>query len=1116
MRSPLPKRLIVVLSLVLGVSITGAQTVTIGPSGQYATPCAAFPHLTSGETVLIDANGGTPYQDTSDCTEKAPNVTITSVNGRPIIDGSNGSFSKAMWVIDGHDIVIDNIEFSNVRAGQSNAEDIRIENGTSTSPNGGNITIQRSYLHDSNEGVLSNSGANWSSASPYITFQYDEFANNGDLGQSGSTHNMYISGGDNMNFTLQYSWSHDSYVGHTVKTRAPIDNLYYNLIGDAIGNTSYVLDFPRGGSTYVVGNSLYKAAVINPNANENMIMWRDMNDEVGNPGFDPVNQDLHVINNTVIDYAAQAGFHNFFNEECSTRATVANCGTPPNGPPLTVPGVFENNIFLGQEAQVTNDTAAYQAGNVVYANTAVNSTSLAALHFNNAAAFDYRLLSSSPAIQAGIYPPTDNSGAADPAALATNQYVIPMNGAAWPTPSGTHMDAGAFPYQTITTPNLNLTYTSTVQSPNGGTITVSGLPTPAAGQYNYAVFESSNRSAIPTIESAASSTGTVTTTFQANPVATSTVVPIQIYVDGTVLTANVTVNPGPAELESITKNQTYYPQTRTNLYGPGTNDIVVSLSSSDPSILWTPDTVTIPAGQLSAGNGTMNGSLWAPALSGKTVTLTGTYNGKSVQLTTKIYSPGIHSFSCTTCTAVGGATVPLDFSFSSDTPVGGVSVSATSNNSAAIPSQSFPVAQGLHDTGAQLSTNSVSAETKVTLTLSFNGQTQNSTVTLEPSNIAITATSGSGQSSPVGTQFANKLAVSVMNGSNPVSGVIVTFSGTGVSFPNGNTSTTGTGGGAAVYAKPTQAGPLTIYATVSGASNSAVFSETGTSTGTPASVAVVSGSGQSAALGTPFSAPLVAVVEDSSGNPVSGVTVSFAGTNVSFPNGATATTGSNGQASVAAEPTASGTLTVTASVAGVSTPATFSETGAVGLLSITRNSTYGAGTTVNLNGTTASPVVVTLTSSDQSILYSPASVTIPAGASSASTGTLLGSLWGQSPSTKSATLTASANGTQVQLSMPVYYASLHAFTPNSSVVGGQPLGFFMETSFSTAPYGGGPYTVSSDQPSIIPTQNFTLAAGTANDFGKSLVTNAVTASTIVHVTLNYNGATITVPVTVTP
>ena len=93
--------------------------------------------------------------------------------------------------------------------------------------------------------------------------------------------------------------------------------------------------------------------------------------------------------------------------------------------------------------------------------------------------------------------------------------------------------------------------------------------------------------------------------------------------------------------------------------------------------------------------------------------------------------------------------------------------------------------------------------------------------------------------------------------------------------------------------------------------------------GPPVLIANLSGSKQTSTIGAPFANPLVAVVQDAEGNPVSGVLVSLSGPGLEFsPN--PATTGSNGEASVIATPTAAGGLTATASVAGLSGTATFS------------------------------------------------------------------------------------------------------------------------------------------------------------------------------------------------
>lgn len=124
----------------------------------------------------------------------------------------------------------------------------------------------------------------------------------------------------------------------------------------------------------------------------------------------------------------------------------------------------------------------------------------------------------------------------------------------------------------------------------------------------------------------------------------------------------------------------------------------------------------------------------------------------------------------------------------------------------------------------------------------------------------------------------------------------------------------------------------------------------------PAAIAATSGSGQSATVGTAFSTPLVVTVTDSSGNAVSGASVTFtvvagsSGASASFATGGatdTETTGSNGQATTSQALTANataGTFTVTASVSGVSTPATFNFTNTAVVANTTTYVFYASGT----------------------------------------------------------------------------------------------------------------------------------------------------------------------------
>jgi len=95
----------------------------------------------------------------------------------------------------------------------------------------------------------------------------------------------------------------------------------------------------------------------------------------------------------------------------------------------------------------------------------------------------------------------------------------------------------------------------------------------------------------------------------------------------------------------------------------------------------------------------------------------------------------------------------------------------------------------------------------------------------------------------------------------------------------------------------------------------------------PTSIRAVFGSGQTASVGQAFTNSLVVLVTNVNNLPVPNTTVTFKGMGISFSNGGVAVTGSNGQASIIATPMQTGSLQATASVAGVSTPATFALSG---------------------------------------------------------------------------------------------------------------------------------------------------------------------------------------------
>lgn len=113
------------------------------------------------------------------------------------------------------------------------------------------------------------------------------------------------------------------------------------------------------------------------------------------------------------------------------------------------------------------------------------------------------------------------------------------------------------------------------------------------------------------------------------------------------------------------------------------------------------------------------------------------------------------------------------------------------------------------------------------------------------------------------------------NGS-PMPGVSATFSGpSSLSFspPSGVTDATGT---ITTRVSATAAGTATIGVVVAGQTIVSTTVQVGVRVGTPASISIVSGDNQTVKLGTNFPAPLVVVVKDAAGNPVSGALVDWA------------------------------------------------------------------------------------------------------------------------------------------------------------------------------------------------------------------------------------------------
>jgi hypothetical protein len=318
------------LTVLLSLTATANATIWhVGPTRTYKTPCAVVNLVANGDTVYIDyspsnAPGVGYYDDT--CTWSKSNLNLIGVldsNGkRPVLNTAGltdtpetGHISgyKGIWVFTGSNETVENMEFENAKISNDNGA-----NGAGIRASGVNLTIINSYFHDNQDGLLESNiaGSN-------IVIRNSEFYRNGvgdpNLTEGyGQTHNLYI--GHCASLIFEDNYTHASNEGHLLKTRAAVNYILYNKIAQENGTSSYEINIPNGGTSYVIGNVIQEG----PGAdNSTMLSYREEGFNSHNPG-----QDLYVVNNT------------FVNQLGSNVTFVVDRAT-------TVGAFLENNIFYG-------------------------------------------------------------------------------------------------------------------------------------------------------------------------------------------------------------------------------------------------------------------------------------------------------------------------------------------------------------------------------------------------------------------------------------------------------------------------------------------------------------------------------------------------------------------------------------------------------------------------------------------------------------------------------------------------------------------------------------------------------------------------------------------------
>jgi hypothetical protein len=260
-------------------NVAGPLTLEVGPSKKIRTIAQAARIARSGDTIVVEP--GVYAGDVAVFTQDR--LTIKVAGGRARLNANGASAEgKAIWVVRGGSITVENFEFVGARVREHNGAGIRFEKGR--------LVLRNCLFRDNENGILTAGDK-----AAELEVENSEFDRNGTV--EGYGHQLYA--GEIASLKVTGSYFHHAVGGHLIKSRAAKNVLMYNRLTDEDGGeASYELEFPNGGQAYVVGNIIGQSA-----STQNAAIVA-----IGLEGYRWPKNELYLINNTLIDGRAAEGY----------------------------------------------------------------------------------------------------------------------------------------------------------------------------------------------------------------------------------------------------------------------------------------------------------------------------------------------------------------------------------------------------------------------------------------------------------------------------------------------------------------------------------------------------------------------------------------------------------------------------------------------------------------------------------------------------------------------------------------------------------------------------------------------------------------------------------------
>ena len=316
-------------------AIAPGRVLQVGATRALRSPSAAAAVARAGDTIEIDAEeyrGDVAVWDHD-------GIVIRAVGGRARLVAAGASAeSKAIWVVRSRHLVIENIDFIGARVPGRNGAGIRFERG--------HLVVRNCAFLDNENGILTGNEAD-----TQLEIEGSEFGNNGH--GDGYSHNLYV--GTIARLTVTSSYFHHARVGHLLKSRAAESRILYNRLTDEPGGAaSYELEFPSGGVAHVVGNIIEQGALT---SNPTLVSF-------GAEGYHWQRNELHLVNNTLIDKRASGGVFLVVNPENRRLFAVNNLLLGTGSLETAGIGEYRNNFNAQREDFVDIDRGDYRLRSV--------------------------------------------------------------------------------------------------------------------------------------------------------------------------------------------------------------------------------------------------------------------------------------------------------------------------------------------------------------------------------------------------------------------------------------------------------------------------------------------------------------------------------------------------------------------------------------------------------------------------------------------------------------------------------------------------------------------------------------------------------------------------------